>query len=68
MTPSTIINSKGMNDSAYVAGHQNKVIGLYAKDLWAAKQLATSHFKPTKKTAGLLWVELADSDFPMQLV
>lgn len=68
MTPSTIINSKGMNDSAYVAGYQNKVIGLYAKDLWAAKQQAVAHFKPSKKNAGLLWVELADSDFPMQLV
>lgn len=68
MTPSLVINNKNTGDSAYIAGHQNKVIGLYAKDLWAAKQAAVAHFKPTKKNTGLLWVELADSDFPMQLV
>lgn len=57
-----ILNTKQDGDRAYIAGHQGKKVGLYAKDLWSAKQAATAHFKPSKKTAGLLWVELAEEN------
>jgi hypothetical protein len=39
-----------------------KEVGLYAPSLWAEKQTAVEHFKPTKKNSGLLWVELAVED------
>lgn len=51
---------KKEGDSPYIAGFLGKVIGFYAADLWAAKQFATAHFKPSKKNAGLLWVERAE--------
>ncbi|QEM41140.1 hypothetical protein HYP85_gp043 [Pseudomonas phage Zuri] len=54
------INEKKDGDRPYIAGYLNQKIGLYAKDLWAAKQLAVTHFKPSKKNSGLLWVELAE--------
>lgn len=53
------INNKQDGDRPYVAGLLGKKIGFYAKDLWSAKQFAVSHFKPSKKNAGMLWVELA---------
>lgn len=57
-----IINEKQEGDRPYMAGYKGKKVGLYAASLYAAKQLATTFFKPTKKDAGLLWVELAEED------
>lgn len=54
------INKKQDGDKPYVAGLNGKKIGFYTKDLWSAKQFAVAHFKPSKKNAGLLWVELAE--------
>lgn len=53
------INKKQDGDHPYIAGLLGKKIGFYAKDLWSAKQFAITHLKPSKKNAGLLWVELA---------
>lgn len=54
------INEKKDGDRPYIAGYLSQKIGFYARDLWAAKQFAVNHFKPTKKNSGLLWVELAE--------
>lgn len=67
MSNRQVINSKSLSSKPYIAGFKGKDIGLYAEDLWDAKQKAVAHFKPNKRDAGLLWVELADSDFPMNL-
>ncbi|QHJ81335.1 MAG: hypothetical protein [Bacteriophage sp.] len=56
------INEKQEGDSPYIAGLNGKTIGFYAAGLWPAKQFATNHFKPKKKEAGLLWVELAEEE------
>lgn len=68
MADRPVINSKSITSSPYIAGFKGKQVGLYASSLWDAKQTATAHFKPNKRDAGLLWVELADSDFPLNLV
>lgn len=57
-----IINEKGVVDYPYIAGHVGKTIGLYAPSLAAAKQKAVEYFKPRKREAGLLWVELASEE------
>ena len=46
-------------DHPYIAGFEGKKVGLYASSLLAAKQKAVEHFRPSKKKAGLIWVELA---------
>lgn len=46
-------------DHPYIAGFEGKKVGLYAPSLLAAKQKAVEHFRPSKKKAGLIWVELA---------
>ncbi len=56
------INAKGLADFPYIAGFKSEKVGLYARSLAAAKQTAVEHFKPKKKDAGLLWVELAQED------
>lgn len=56
------INEKKPGDSPYIAGLNGKKVGFYAASLWDAKQFAVAHFKPSKKNAGLLWVELAEED------
>lgn len=53
-----IINKRGPIDHLYLAGFKGERVGLYASSLAAAKQKAVEHFKPKKKDAGLLWVEL----------
>lgn len=68
MSQRPVINSKSMNSKPYIAGFKGKDVGLYAADLWDAKQKAVAYFKPNKRDAGLLWVEPADSDFPLNLV
>lgn len=55
-----ILNEKTDTDShPYIAGYMGKQVGLYAPSLYDAKLKAVDHFKPSKKNAGLLWVELA---------
>lgn len=56
------INTKQEGDRGYIAGLNGSRVGLYAKGLYEAKQAAVAHFKPSKKNAGLLWVELAEDD------
>jgi hypothetical protein len=56
------INKKGFNDHPYIAGFKGERIELYAPNLAAAKQKAVEHFRPKKKDAGLLWVELASEE------
>lgn len=68
MAERPVINSKSLSSKPYIAGFKGKQVGLYANDLWDAKQTAVAYFKPNKRDAGLLWVELADSDFPLNLV
>jgi len=48
----------GPMDHTYLAGYLDKRVTLFASSLAAAKQKAVEHFKPKKRTAGLLWVEL----------
>jgi hypothetical protein len=55
----TPINQRGPIDKPYVAGFEGKKIGLYASSLAAAKQKAVEHFKPKKRSMGLVWAELA---------
>lgn len=40
----------------YLAGLENKAIGLKANSLYEAKQMAVAQLKPNKRNAGLLWV------------
>jgi hypothetical protein len=59
------LNRPKVIDYPYIAGFEGKKVGLYAPSLLAAKQKAVEHFRPSKKKAGLIWVELAhetDSD------
>lgn len=53
-------------DHPYIAGFEGKKVGLYASSLLAAKQKAVEHFRPSKKKAGLIWVELAHETNPDQ--
>ena len=46
----------------YIAGFKGVEVELYASGLYDAKQTAVEHFRPSKKDAGLLWVELALED------
>lgn len=57
-----IVNEKQEGDNPYITGYKNQKVGLYANSLYAARVKAEAHFKPTKKDAGLLWVELAEED------
>ena len=59
MSLETINKRTPRNNTPYIAGIQGKKVGLYAESLYAAKQKAVEHFRPSKKTMGLLWVELA---------
>ena len=56
----TTVNTKTEGDKGFVAGYAGKKIGVYAENLYAAKQKAIAHFKPTKKNMGLLWITLAE--------
>lgn len=56
------LNKKQEGDRPYICGYMDKKVGIYAVGLYEAKVKAEQHFKPTKKNAGLLWVELADED------
>lgn len=56
----TTINTKSEGDLGYIAGYADKKIGVYAENLYAAKQKAVAHFKPSKKNTGLLWITLAE--------
>lgn len=55
-----IVNKKGYVDNAYVAGFNGKKIGVYARNLLEAKQRAVEHFRPKKRQAHMVWVELAE--------
>lgn len=57
-----IINEKREWDKPYITGYKGSKVGLYAPSLYAARVEAETHFKPTKKDKGLLWVELAEED------
>lgn len=55
----------------YVAGLNGARLTVYAGSLYAAKQAAVQTWKPLKKDAGLLWVELhqlSGSPSPVQHV
>ncbi len=49
--------------NGYIAGFKGRKLEIQAESLYAAKVQALEHFKPSKKDAGLLWVELAERDF-----
>lgn len=53
-----------MNETyGYIAGFNgDETIEIYATSLYAAKQQAMAHFKPSKKNAMLVWVVLAEKD------
>ena len=61
-----IINSRKEGDRPYISGLEGKQIGLYAQSLVHAKEIAVEHFRPRKRNAGLLWVELAEEEHPTQ--
>lgn len=61
-----IINSPKEGDRPYISGLEGKQIGLYAQSLGHAKQIAVEHLRPRKRNAGLLWVELAEEEHPIQ--
>lgn len=67
MSDLKIINEKGPEDKPYIAGLNGEQVGIYAISLYGAKQLAVTYFKPKKRDAGLLWVELADESNPINL-
>lgn len=46
--------------NGYICGFKGKKFECYADTLSDAKNKAKAHFKPSKKDAGLLWVELAE--------
>lgn len=60
------LNRPKVIDHPYIAGFEGKKVGLYAPSLLAAKQKAVEHFRPSKKKAGLIWVELAHETDPDQ--
>ena len=53
---------RGPIDSTYIAGYRDQRVTLFASSLAAAKQRAVEHFKPKKRDAGLLWVELVGDE------
>jgi hypothetical protein len=55
------INKQGPLDHGYVAGFQDKRVGVYARSMLEAKQRAVEHFKPKKSAAHMVWVELAET-------
>lgn len=57
-----ILNQKKEGDSPYIAIFEGKRIEFYAQNLWCAKQFAVAHFKPSKRKAGLLSVNLATEE------
>jgi hypothetical protein len=57
-----IINEKSPDDRAYIAGVNDRKIGLYAKSLYAGKELAIRHLKPGKKHLGLVWITVAHEE------
>lgn len=62
MSLRTLNEKSDANKHPYIAGYMDNQVGLYAPSLYDAKCKAVDHFKPTKKNAGLLWVELAVED------
>ena len=60
------LNRPKVIDHPYIAGFEGKKVALYASSLLAAKQKAVEHFRPSKKKAGLIWVELAYETDPDQ--
>ena len=56
------INEKSSNDRAYIAGLNDRRIGLYAPSLYAGKELAIRHLKPGKKHMGLVWITVAHEE------
>lgn len=63
-----VINEQQAGQRPYIAGLNQKRIGLYADNLLQAKRIAFAHFSPKKREEGYLWVELADSSqFPINL-
>lgn len=63
-----ILNRKKPNQKGYLCGYSGRqAVGIYADSLYAAKQLAVEHFRPKKKEAHLVWVELADETNPINL-
>lgn len=46
----------------YIAGYKGKKYEFHAASLFAARTAAETHFKPSKKDQGLLWVELASEE------
>lgn len=63
-----VINEQQAGQRPYIAGLNQKRIGLYADNLLQAKRIAFAHFSPKKREEGYLWVELANTDqFPISL-
>lgn len=54
------INTKAEGDHGFVAGFNDRKVGIYATSLYAAKKLAITHFKPKKSQEHMIWVTLAE--------
>jgi hypothetical protein len=54
----TFINTKGPIDHTYLSHFKGQSVVVYARSLYEAKQRAIEHFKPKKRDAGLLAVNL----------
>lgn len=55
-----ITPKKSVIDDLYRSGYEGLQVYLWARSVSEAKQRAVEHFKPKKRTAGLLWVRLAN--------
>jgi hypothetical protein len=52
------INEQGDNDHTYLSLFKGKTIVVFAPSLYSAKCRAMDYFKPAKKDAGLVAIEL----------
>lgn len=63
MTERVLINKRTPKKAfPYIAGFKGVKVELYASGMLDAKQTAVEHFRPSKKDAGLVWVESAQED------
>lgn len=54
------INKRGPIDELYIASFEGKKVAIHASSLAAARQKAVEHFKPKKRSMGLVFVELSE--------
>lgn len=56
------INQKSPDDRAYIAGLNNRKIGLYARSLAAGKKIALEYFQPTHRRRDMVWIAIAHEE------